>query len=291
MQFFPIYLDTTQTAVLVVGGGEAATRKVELMLKTAAKVTVVSPQLSPALTQLHQQNHINHIAGTYQKSQLKDKQLVFVAADDNELNKIIREDARHSAVLVNVVDSPTHCDFITPSIVDRSPLTFAICSEGQSPVLVRYWRARLEALVPQGLGLVARFAGEKRQQVRQLLDSITKRRNFWEHFFSSKRSEDLEQAKILFDQLIGQQDNDQPVKGELYVVTAPDHPDFLTLVALRNMQKADIALYDNTVSPLVLELIRRDSERELVDDQNIEAKIDTYIKQGLRVCYLSTKPK
>ena len=288
MQYFPIFVDGKQLNVLVVGGGEIATRKVELMLKTPANVTVISPKLSPALQRLAQDNKINYLNGCYDKSLLEHKQLVFVATANGELNQQISVDARAVGVMANVVDSPELCHFITPSIIDRSPMVFAISSEGQSPVLVRYWREKLETLLPQSMGAIARFAGNKRWQIKQLLDNVTKRRNFWESFFSSNRAQQVDKLDGLFDELIEKADNDLAIKGELYVVEAPSDPDLLTLAALRNMQKADIAVFDNKVSPAIIELIRRDADREALSEQPVK-QISQLLAQGLRVCYLSSR--
>jgi len=289
VQYFPIFVDGEQLNVLVVGGGEVATRKVELILKTPAKVTVVSPQLSSSLKSLNHQGKLNYINGDYDKALLAGKQLVFVATADHETNRQVSLDARAAGVLANVVDSPELCHFITPSIVDRSPMVFAISSEGKSPVLVRYWREKLETLVPQNMGRIATFAGEKRKQIKQKLDSVTKRRNFWELFFSSSRSEQPQQLESFYQQLIAQSDNQQPVSGELYVVEAPQEPDLLSLAALRHMQKADIAIYDDQINGAVLELIRRDADRESVT-ADLDTQIEGLLSQGLRVCYLSTAP-
>jgi uroporphyrin-III C-methyltransferase/precorrin-2 dehydrogenase/sirohydrochlorin ferrochelatase len=43
MRYFPIFLDTIDLTCLVVGAGEVAARKVELLLKTSANITVVAP--------------------------------------------------------------------------------------------------------------------------------------------------------------------------------------------------------------------------------------------------------
>jgi siroheme synthase-like protein len=287
VQYFPIFVDGQQLEVLVVGGGEIATRKVELMLKTPAKVIVVSPQLSPSLKSLWQQGKIEYIEGSYHKSLLAAKQLVFVATANQALNRQISLDARAAGVLANVVDSPELCHFITPSIVDRSPMVFAISSGGKSPVLVRYWRERLEAILPQSMGQIAKFAGEKRQQIKQQLDNVTKRRKFWERFFASSRSEQPEQLESFYQQSLSQSDNEQAMYGELYVVETPSQPDLLTLAALRHMQKADIAIYDSGVKAEFIELIRRDADRQSVEI-NSEAQLKTLLKQGLRVCYLSS---
>lgn len=290
MRYFPIFVDCEQLNVLVVGGGEVATRKVELILKTPAQVTLVSPDLTPSLQGLVNDNKITYIEGNYQKALLENMQLVFVATADNALNQQISQDAQAQKVLANVVDSPALCKFITPSIIDRSPVTFAISSEGQSPVLIRYWRERLETLIPHTLGKIARFAGDKRAEVKAALDSVTKRRNFWERFFLSSKVQTAEDLEQEFQTLLFETDNNAPIKGELTVIKAPSHPDDLTLGELRSMQKADVGLYDNSVSDAILEMLRRDSERHLVTG-DVQQQIDKLLAEGLRVCYLAAEPK
>jgi len=290
VQYFPIFVDGEQLSVLVVGGGEVATRKVELMLKTPADVSVVSPKLSNTITSLAKDNKIKHINGYYHKQLLIGKQLVFVATENRELNKQITLDAREAGVLANVVDDPQLCHFITPSIVDRSPMIFAISSEGKSPVLVRYWRERLETILPQAMGTVATFAGNKRSQIKQVLDSVTKRRNFWEVFFSSSRAEQPSKLQSLYSELIAKVDSNQAVQGELYIVQGTNHPDNLSLAGLRHMQKADIAIYDEDIAPALIELVRRDAERE-ISKPDVQLQIDALINQGLRVCYIASPAK
>lgn len=287
MQYFPIFVDGQQLSVLIVGGGEVATRKAELILKCPAKVTVISPDITPSIKALADDNKLDYIKGYYDKSLLTGKQLVFVATENSTLNQQITEDAKAVNVLANVVDNPPLCRFITPSIVDRSPMVFAISSEGKSPVLVRYWRERLETLLSLNMGKIASFAGSKRQHIKHKLDSISKRRHFWEVFFSSSRAEDPQQITALYDQLIDEVDNEQPITGELYVVQTPATPDNLTLTALRHMQKADVAIYDKDISSQVLELVRRDAERELSRNDQPQ-QIQALLSQGLKVCYLAS---
>src|SRR5262245_2433282 len=74
--------------------------------------------------------------------------LVVAATDDARVNQQVHDDCRARGLPVNVVDNPALCSFIFPSIVDRSPLMVAVSSAGQSPVLARLLRARLETTIP-----------------------------------------------------------------------------------------------------------------------------------------------
>ncbi len=49
MNYFPIFFDLKGQAVLVVGGGEVALRKVSLLERSGALITVVAPEVAPAL--------------------------------------------------------------------------------------------------------------------------------------------------------------------------------------------------------------------------------------------------
>ncbi|MFT4655693.1 MAG: uroporphyrin-III C-methyltransferase/precorrin-2 dehydrogenase/sirohydrochlorin ferrochelatase [Patiriisocius sp.] len=266
MQYFPIFLDTTELNCLVVGAGEVAARKVELLLKTSAQITVVAPEVCNTIKQLALENKLSLHIRSYEEDDLAARQLIFVATDDSLLNAQIHHQAKLRNILVNVVDNTPLCQFITPSIVDRSPIIIAISSGGVAPVLLRYLRQKLESLIPQKISLLGKFSEKFRDQVKSRINSVTKRRYFWEDVLDGDISEQVLQGNedkaqlMMLDKL--QTDENVPAKGEVYLVGAgPGDPDLLTFRALRLMQKADVVVYDRLVSPEIMELVRRDAEK------------------------------
>lgn len=266
MQYFPIFIDTTELDCLVVGAGEVAARKVELLLKTSAQITVVAPWACDTLAGLAQQKKVTLHLRPYQDDDLAKRKLVFVATDNGDLNIQIHHQAKARNILVNVVDNTPLCQFITPSIVDRSPIVIAISSGGVAPVLLRYLRQKLESLIPQKISLLGRFSEAFRNQVKLRYDSVTKRRYFWEAVLdgdiaeqvlqgNETKASQMMQAKLALKE-------DETGKGEVYLVGAgPGDPDLLTFRALRLMQKADVVVYDRLVSKEILELVRRDAQK------------------------------
>jgi uroporphyrin-III C-methyltransferase/precorrin-2 dehydrogenase/sirohydrochlorin ferrochelatase len=266
MKYFPIFLDTTDLTCLVVGAGEVAARKVELLLKTSAHITVVAPWVCDTVQRFAKEEKIQLIVRPYIESDMTDKQIVFVATDDSELNKQIHDQARMQKILVNVVDNTPLCQFITPSIVDRSPIIIAMSSGGVAPVLLRYLRQKLESVIPQKVSLLGLFSEKFRESVKKRFKSVTERRYFWEDVLDGDIAENVLQgneqvAEQKFLEKLNAPDASKTV-GEVYLVGAgPGDPDLLTFRALRLMQKADVVVYDRLVSPEILELVRRDAEK------------------------------
>jgi uroporphyrin-III C-methyltransferase/precorrin-2 dehydrogenase/sirohydrochlorin ferrochelatase len=266
MKYFPIFLDTTDLTCLVVGAGEVAARKIELLLKTSAHITVVAPWVCDTVKRFAKEEKIQLIVRPYDVSDMTDKQIVFVATDNSEINKKIHDQARTQKILVNVVDNTPLCQFITPSIVDRSPIIIAMSSGGVAPVLLRYLRQKLESVIPQKVSLLGLFSEKFRESVKKRFKSVTERRYFWEDVLDGDIAENVLQgnekvAEQKFLEKLNAPDASKSV-GEVYLVGAgPGDPDLLTFRALRLMQKADVVVYDRLVSPEILELVRRDAEK------------------------------
>jgi uroporphyrin-III C-methyltransferase/precorrin-2 dehydrogenase/sirohydrochlorin ferrochelatase len=265
MQYFPVFFDLRGQNVLVVGGGTVAERKIRSLLSAGAVVHVAAQNLNRKLQTLLRENTIRRIAQTYDESQLTDKRLVFAATDDIELNHRVYRDAERCGVPVNVVDDKAHCRFISPALVDRSPVLVAICTGGTSPVLARRIRRWIEQLLPRGLGKVAHTVGQLRDEVKRKLKPEQAKR-FWEARLSDANLQRLsgkspESIRAEIKSMLKQ--GKAPNRGGMvYLVGAgPGNPDLLTLRALDVLGCADVVLYDRLVSREVLGLVRRDAER------------------------------
>ncbi|AML59996.1 Siroheme synthase [Serratia rubidaea] len=268
MDYLPIFADLKQRPVLVVGGGEVAARKVELLARAGAEIRIVAQSLSPELEQRRQSGGINWLGQAFAPHQLDEVFLVIAATDDAALNAQVYAEADKRRVLANVVDDQPRCSFIFPSIVDRSPLVVAVSSGGKAPVLARMLREKLEALLPASLGTMAQLAGGFRTRVKQQLSSIGARRRFWEkslngRFATLAANEQPQQAQQQLEQdLAAFAAGDEATQGEIALVGAgPGDVGLLTLRGLQVMQQADVVLYDHLVSDQILDLVRRDAER------------------------------
>lgn len=271
MDYLPIFCRLDNKPVLLVGGGEVAERKARLLLDAGAQLTVVAPELDPELAELAANGSIEWLAGEFAPAQLTGKWLVVAATDRREVNALVYQSANQARIFANVVDDPKRSSFIMPSIIDRSPLMVAISSGGKAPVLARLLREKLEALLPQHLGAVATFAGSLRERVKARFATMGERRRFWERLLGADRlgqalaRGDHASAHQLADSLFA---DESQSAGEVVLVGAgPGDPGLLTLHALRQMQQADVVVYDRLVSDEVMALVRRDARRIFVGKQ------------------------
>lgn len=166
MGFFPLFVELAGRRCLVLGGGAVAARKVGGVLAAGAAVTVISPDVTPALAALAAERRVEHVARGYAPGDLAGYALAFAATDDGAINAAVADEGRRLGVWVNAADDPAHCDFILPSVLRRGALTVAVSTGGASPALARVVREEIEACVPAGYAALADVAGDVRRSLR-----------------------------------------------------------------------------------------------------------------------------
>ncbi len=267
MDLLPAFTNVRGAHALVAGGTDAAARKVELLLRAGAKVTVFAAELCPLLADLATTRVIEHLARPPEPEEVAAAALVFAADGDAGVNRRIAHWAKGQRVPVCVLGDPEASTFVVPVVIDRSPMVIAISSGGASPVLTRLLRMRLEALIPAGFGRLAAFAALFRDQVRQRIRDYSQRRKFWEDALSGAIAEKVfsgqeAAARAALEESLAACEGEREPRGEVYLVGAgPGNPDLMTFRALRLMQQADVVLHDNLVGEGILELVHADAER------------------------------
>ena len=303
MKYFPFFLQLDQLPCLIVGGGSVAERKLDLLIKAKADITVISLEFSDYILDLAKTHNIRCIKKEYSNKILEENKYNFVisATNDVSLNERVAKDCKKYNIIVNVVDQPEICDFIFPSILERGDITVAVSTGGASPVLARVLRTKLETMVPGSYGKLAEIVSGNRIKVREKMKKFSSNKIFWEKMLNGKFLElvlsgKTDEAKSFLDEQIDNFDEDIANQGEVYLVGAgPGDPDLLTFKALRLMQQADIALYDRLVHPSIVDLIRRDAtkiyvgkerDNHVVRQEEINELLVKHAKEGKKVLRL-----
>ena len=165
--YYPVFLNVKGKKCVVVGGGQVALRKIQVLLEHDADVEVISPGLCSALVILAESRAIRALTREYQEGDLKNAFVTIAATDNSDINQRVVAEARRSAVLVNVVDDAGNSDFIVPSYLRQGEVTITVSTGGKSPALARKIRSRLEKELGDEYALLTNLISEVRAELKQ----------------------------------------------------------------------------------------------------------------------------
>jgi len=165
---YPIFLKLSQLNILIVGGGKVATEKLIFLLKSSpnANILLVSKDFDSKLLKLVKIHNIPTVKAAYNKSTLKNKQIIIAATNDKNINRQIYQDAKAQNILINVVDTPDLCDFYLGSIITKGNVKIAISTDGKSPILSKRLRQFFENFLPDDLEELSQNLNQYRQSLK-----------------------------------------------------------------------------------------------------------------------------
>lgn len=207
---YPILLNLQGRQAVVVGGGAAATRKVEHLLAAGALVLAISPTLTDDLRALADEGKISWIQAAYRRDMLNDYMplLVIAATDDARVNQTVAQDAHRIRALFNAADGGREgSDFSNMALIHQPPLTIALTSHGASPALLGQLKTRLAAAVGDEYAILADWLGEIREPIKGEIHSQADRRRLYQQIVESNilsllRSGKSERARQVFQQIL-----------------------------------------------------------------------------------------
>lgn len=184
--FYPIYLDLRNRDCLVVGGGPIATGKVAGLIDAGARVTVVAPEVSDAITRWHDEDKIVWHQRTFVPQDIASAFMVIAATADGELNARVYQLANAQQRIANAVDDLDNCNFIAPAIARNGALQVAVSTSGASPALAKQMRDHIQRdLLSDANALLAHVLGRWRPAVKRRIPTYQLRQAFWEGVLAS----------------------------------------------------------------------------------------------------------
>lgn len=280
MKHLPLFFDLVGRPVVVAGAGPAANKRAALARSAGADVRQVTVATA---------------------EDFENAAAAFIATGDENADRAARHLARNARVPANVMDRPALCDFIMPAIVDRDDVVVAISTGGAAPTLATLLRGRIEALLPERLGALARLAQTFRAQATALIARPAARRAFWRRLADGPAArlalagDNAGARRAALAELDNARRGVTP-GGIAHIVGAgPGDPDLLTLRAAQLLQEADAILHDDLVPAPILARARRDAEFVAVGkrkgqvgwrQRDIEAEMIRRVRAGQTVVRL-----
>ena len=294
--FYPVFLDLRGRRAVVIGGDAVAEQKVRGLVAAGAHVTLVSPDVTPALTDLGRRGAIELRRRGYHDGDLAGAWLA-IAAVNRTVNAAVWAEAERLGVPLNAVDDLEHSSFIAPAIHREGDITVAVSTGGKSPALAVRLRQRIARLVGRAEARLCALLGELRPELAARVPDARGRTALWYAIVDSDvidfvRRGDIEGARGRIEELIGPHPlSPSPFGrgGTVYLVGAgPGDPGLITAKGLELLRSADVVVYDRLVSPALLAQAPVEAERILrgTDQQDVNALLIDRAREGLNVVRL-----
>ena len=282
MKHLPLFFDLVGRKVVVVGLGAEADRRANLVQSAGAKVVRLSSDSTVV-------------------ADFRGSAAAFIATGTLEGDTAAQRVAKAAGVPVNVADRPALCDFILPAIVERDGVVVAISTGGASPTLATVVRARIEAVLPERIGALAKLARTFRVQAKTLISDPACRRGFLRRLVEGPAArlalagDEAGARRVALGELDAVRRRVSPVGIAHIVGAGPGDPDLLTLRAAQLLQEADAILHDELVPSAILGRARRDAELVAVGKRkgqvgwaqaDIEAELVRRVRAGQTVVRL-----
>ena len=148
-QYFPLFVDISEKEILFVGGGEIAARRINALAPFIQRITIVAPEADGSILALTEEGEVSWIMREFDDEDLEEKDLVFVATDDEELNEQIALMCRRKGILVNVSSDKNLCDFYFPGIVRQGDTVIGITASGKDHAKAKRVRERIQEILTE----------------------------------------------------------------------------------------------------------------------------------------------
>lgn len=124
--YFPMFVDLAEKNIVVVGGGNIATRRVKTMLQFTRNVKVIAPKMTEELLDLGRKSYAELMVRPVKRSDFANAFMVIAATNDWKLNDEIYRVCKEEGIYVNVADDKEKCDFQFPGIFRQEDMVVGI---------------------------------------------------------------------------------------------------------------------------------------------------------------------
>jgi precorrin-2 dehydrogenase/sirohydrochlorin ferrochelatase len=143
VRFLPVSLNINKKHILIIGGGKTALQKLRMVRRFVRRITVCAAEICPEIAA----SGATLLRQSYTPKILRGYFLVYACTNDRVLNARIKKDAAKHGALVNVVDDPANCDFISPAVYKKRNMTVAVSSDGSNVKKSVAWRNKIRELL------------------------------------------------------------------------------------------------------------------------------------------------
>lgn len=172
---YPVILKLTGKKCVIIGGGEVAARKLNILCEAGAKVTIVAPEFCDLLQKAARKYQCQLINDCYNVRYLQQAFIVIAATNDKAVNRQITTDA---PLLCNNITEPELSNFTVPSSFTQGDITVALATGGM-PAFTSMLKKRLQEVITPDIAAFNDFLRQQRHIVQQIPSTPAQRTTFW----------------------------------------------------------------------------------------------------------------
>ena len=139
-----MFVDLSDKKIVVVGGGNIATRRIMTLLQFTRNITAVAPKTTMELHELGKAGFVNLINRPVKRSDFAMAFMVIAATNDWKLNDEIYRVCKEEGIYVNVADDKSKCDFYFPGIYMQDEVVVGITASGLNHKKARRVRVAIQ---------------------------------------------------------------------------------------------------------------------------------------------------
>ena len=130
--FFPLFVDVTQFQTVIIGGGQIAERRIQVLRQFDAHILLIAPETTEALQQLAATGQILWLQRPYQEGDLADASIgmAIIATNQREVNHNAGKEAVQNGIPVSVADRKEESTFYFPGIAKKDNIVAGITASG-----------------------------------------------------------------------------------------------------------------------------------------------------------------
>lgn len=151
-RYFPMFVDLSDKSIVVVGGGNIATRRVKTLLSFTRNVTVIAPRITVELSELGKTGQIQILNRPVKRSDFRQAYMVIAATNDRKLNDDIYRVCKEEGVYVNVSSDREKCDFYFPGVFMKDEVVVGITASGLDHKKAKRVREEIENALEKTAG-------------------------------------------------------------------------------------------------------------------------------------------
>ena len=159
---YPVSLSLDGRRVLVVGGGQVATRRVTDLLDTGARIEVISPEASPDITAWADAGRLALARRPFEAGDLAGAWLCIAATDDPVVNRAVVVAAERACCFVSAASDGEASSARPMAVLRRGDLEVAVGTSGRAPGVAAWVRRQLATVVGEEYGVLVELAAEAR---------------------------------------------------------------------------------------------------------------------------------